>query len=192
MTGELASDVPIVKNVLQNLSDFTANCQFKQAVLSALSDKLSEDELEQLKKSFKAIDTNGDGTITADELKKAMQGANLSESVEHIIKMADVDGDGKLSYQELVMASVHKKLMAKEERLWNTFCQLDQNGDGTISRDEIERVLGTQGNLRQMIAEVDKNGDGVIDYDEFVALWSAKEQAANPVPVEGESKDNDD
>jgi hypothetical protein len=39
----------------------------------------------------------------------------------------DVDGDGTLSYDELVMTCVQRKLSEKEERLWNAFCKVDLN-----------------------------------------------------------------
>jgi Ca2+-binding EF-hand superfamily protein len=86
--------------------------------------------------------------------------------------MADVDGDGCLSYDELVLASVQKKLLAKEERLYNTFCQLDRDHDGTVTAEEIMDVLGTeQDDVAGMIAEIDQDGDGVISYSEFLNVF---------------------
>jgi len=65
------------------------------------------------------------------------------------------------------------------------------NGDGKISKDEIEKVLGKTPNAAELIAEADINGDGTIDYDEFLTLWSAKQKppakptarAAAPAPA---------
>ena len=72
MTGKSASDKPILSNVLTNLKNFHASNKFKQAVLTMMTSSLSEDEVAALKKTFREIDENGDGTITVAEFKKAM------------------------------------------------------------------------------------------------------------------------
>ena len=46
------------------------------------------------------MDEDGDGSITIDELKKALStntDAKTDENIEQVMKMADVDGDGVLS-----------------------------------------------------------------------------------------------
>jgi len=96
----------------------------------------------------------------------------------NLMKTADVDGDGALSYSELLVTCVQRKVNAKEERLWNAFCKLDLNGDGRVTKDEIEQVLGTT-DAKNMITEVDKNGDGSIDYEEFMDMWSNKQESAD-------------
>jgi len=181
LTGESASDKPLVQSVLQNLSSFTGTCKFKTAVLSIMTDYIGADELAQLKKTFQAIDENGDGSITLAELKKALQKGNTNlkieeKELEKLMKMADVDGDGCLSYNELVQTSVHRKLVAKEERLWDAFCKLDLNGDGKVSVDEIAKVIGDRKKAEELIAEVDQNHDGTVDYDEFISIWMKQER----------------
>ncbi len=58
--------------------------------------------------------------------------------------------------------------------LWEAFRKFDLDGDGKITIDEIEKVLGTGSNAKELIAEIDKNGDGSVDYDEFISMWSSK------------------
>jgi Ca2+-binding EF-hand superfamily protein len=43
-------------------------------------------------------------------------GRTVAQEVERILKQADIDGDGTLSYNELVLSTVQRKLSAKEER----------------------------------------------------------------------------
>jgi len=61
------------------------------------------DDEEEIKEAFKVFDKNGDGFIEASELRQVMQslGEKLTEEeVEDMIKEADVDGDGRVNYQE--------------------------------------------------------------------------------------------
>mmetsp|Transcript_9810 Transcript_9810/g.20818 ORF Transcript_9810/g.20818 Transcript_9810/m.20818 type:complete len:153 (-) Transcript_9810:278-736(-) len=53
--------------------------------------------------AFRVFDKNGDGYISADELRQIMAslGETLTdEEVEMMIDEADVDGDGQISYKE--------------------------------------------------------------------------------------------
>jgi len=182
LIGTTASATPLVATVINNLATFSAGCKFKQAVLTMMTDSLTAEELQQLKKTFAAIDENGDGSITLAELRKAFA-KNASEmkgitegDLEKLMKMGDVDGDGKLSYNELLQASVNKKLAAKEERLWEAFCKLDINKDGKVTADELSKLLGGDvSKAKEMIKEVDVDGDGIVSFDEFVEVWYRQE-----------------
>lgn len=54
----------------------------------------------------------------------------------------------------------------------------DLDGDGRITREELEQALAAMGrlgsNAAEIIASVDQNGDGVVDYLEFVDMMSCK------------------
>jgi len=186
LTGEKAENKPMLTTVVSNLNNFSHKYKFKQALLTVMSDALTDDELNNLKKTFAAMDENGDGVITLQEMKNALEkwgGGDMknpdNESLLNLMKTADVDGDGALSYNELLMTCVQRKVNAKEERLWNAFCKLDLNGDGRVTKEEIEQVLGAA-DAKTLIAEVDKNGDGTIDYEEFMEMWSNKQNFEPP------------
>ncbi|MER7499870.1 EF-hand domain-containing protein [Nonomuraea pusilla] len=55
---------------------------------------------------FKRFDTDGDGLLTADEIRQANQalgGEGASESeIESFIQSADRDGDGRVALEEFV------------------------------------------------------------------------------------------
>jgi len=196
MTGEKASSHPL-GHVLDEMKSFRSNSKFKAALLVSMGDELGQTEIEELGKSFRAIDKNGDGLLTVDELKEAMKKGVSDEDnkqnreVQKILQMADLNGDGVLSYEELLAAAVHRKLLAKEERLWVTFCKLDKNGDGHLSVAEVVDALAKDGKIAaDMIKEVDKNGDGTIDYEEFLSLW-LKEDRAQLASIVEKSKERE-
>jgi len=177
------SSEPLATAVLTNLGSFQKSCRFKQVVLSALTSALDDQDIQDLKETFRKLDVDNSGTLTAEELKEVLQQSGASnEKLEAQIKALlalDVDNDGEISYEELVMGSVQKKLAAKEERLYNVFSALDINGDGQVTADEIGQALGgfmaDNEDISAMIAEVDTDNNGSIDYDEFVALFIQRE-----------------
>ena len=63
------------------------------------------DTEEELLESFKVLDRDGNGYVTAHELRNVM--TNLcketsTEEIEEMINEADIDGDGQIDYQEFV------------------------------------------------------------------------------------------
>eukprot|EP00308_Calcidiscus_leptoporus_P023280 CAMPEP_0119375314 /NCGR_PEP_ID=MMETSP1334-20130426/35055_1 /TAXON_ID=127549 /ORGANISM="Calcidiscus leptoporus, Strain RCC1130" /LENGTH=160 /DNA_ID=CAMNT_0007393591 /DNA_START=62 /DNA_END=544 /DNA_ORIENTATION=+ len=60
-----------------------------------------------LESGFKAIDTDGDGYIVGQEIAESMkkEGIELSsEQIAEVVARSDIDGDGKISFDEFVAA----------------------------------------------------------------------------------------
>jgi len=68
--------------------------------------KTPQDEEIELRESFKVFDTDGDGYISASELRQVMVtlGEKLTDDELHeMIREADVDGDGLVNYEGFVL-----------------------------------------------------------------------------------------
>ena len=60
---------------------------------------------EEMLEAFRVFDTDGNGSITADELRQIFNnlGEKLTEEeIADMIEEADTDGDGEINYQEFV------------------------------------------------------------------------------------------
>lgn len=102
---------------------------------------------------FDRLDTNGDGKITQDELKAAVQ-KRFAEF--------DLNKDGKVSEDEAKQVA-ESKLGERREKRAEWLKEADKNGDGKWSKDELPRMP------ERFFAKLDTNKDGVLTRDEFAA-----------------------
>lgn len=99
-----------------------------------------------------------------------------------MINDIDVDGDGEIQFEEfLLLFSRHKKnAQPEDEELRQAFKVFDADGNGTISKSELKRVMDMLGEklsdaqIDEMMREADTNGDGEIDFNEFRHMMAAK------------------
>lgn len=107
---------------------------------------------------FATLDTNGDGSLTLEELQAA-PAARFAE--------ADTDGNGALSQDELKAQEMARIEQMAANRAQMMIAQRDTNGDGELSADELQKNEG-QG-LAVMFARLDADADGTVTAEEFAA-----------------------
>ena len=108
------------------------------------------DRAERRGMMFAALDTNGDGQVTLEEMT-ARHAARFES--------ADADGDGLLSAEEMNAAAAARIA----ERTDRVIARMDENGDGLLSPEEMQG----RRDPAAMIKRMDRNGDGAIGEEEF-------------------------
>lgn len=77
-----------------------------------MSKKMKEtDTEEEIKEAFKVFDRDDNGFISAAELRHVMTnlGEKLSdEEVDEMVREADIDGDGQINYEGIIMYFLHR------------------------------------------------------------------------------------
>jgi Ca2+-binding EF-hand superfamily protein len=148
-------------------------------VFSALH--LQKAEARQVKR-VRAYDKNGDGKIARDEGVAAVR-AEIDYQVTRVMN-TDVDGDSALTPNEYALSFADPNGKADAGGLTPDqragFKIGDHNGDGKITREEIETNV-TRNYMRTYWSQamairanrVDRNGDGLIDMQELASLESA-------------------
>jgi len=121
--------------------------------------------------TFKAIDTNGDGSLSAAELSAAegkvqqQRLGNVRTRVEAEFTKLDTNKDGQLSKAEFMAVAPTKSAAAPNGA--NLLAQLDANKDGKISGDEYRAPILSR------FDKLDTNHDGTISATERQAAQAA-------------------
>lgn len=173
----VASDKPLDNAVVGRLKGFAAMNKLKKTALMWMATNLPREEIEGLKQMFMSIDTDRNGTITVEELKKGLhkKGITVSDTeMATIMNDIDVDGNGVIDYEEFIAATMSVNKLENEEQLVKAFEHFDTDNSGYITRDELLDALNKYGNvdesIEQILQDVDKDGDGRIDYQEFRSM----------------------
>jgi len=175
--------------VTSSFLDFYKSDKLLKAALTALASQTCGQQIFSLRDSFNLMDTDGNGVITKEELLAAFEEApppgitNVTEWVQDIFDELDSDGSGELEFTEWEAAAMRSFTSISEEAMRAAFHVLDTDHSGTISVQELSRVMPmvSEVELVAAIAQADLNGDGVIDFFEFSTMLTKAVGQANPL-----------
>ena len=133
---------------------------------------------------FSAFDRDGDGKISAAELRLCMRaalGEDVSaEDADRLVASADGDGDGLLSQEEfLKLVRLENQEEERCRGLKEAFGMYEMKGEGCITPLSLKRMLSKLGSHQEvdeckaMICRFDLNGDGVLSFEEFKIMMDA-------------------
>eukprot|EP00440_Ansanella_granifera_P034636 gb/GFBE01037576.1/.p1 GENE.gb/GFBE01037576.1/~~gb/GFBE01037576.1/.p1 ORF type:complete len:171 (+),score=41.77 gb/GFBE01037576.1/:1-513(+) len=145
--------------------------------------------LERMQEAFGIINKDDDPSITKEEFFKAMESVGIvGDQAEDLFNRFDPDRSGALDKEEFFswaakgtgdLRALLRRGVAHadeaEEEILKVFESWDTDGDGYITKSELERVLVllnpsfTKKDMTKLMKAADKNGDGKIDYEEFTA-----------------------
>jgi calcium-dependent protein kinase len=165
-------DAEVPREVLENLRNFAQVNHLRRAALSMLAYTLTSDELSDLHDVFLSIDHDKEGTIQLSELVEVMKQklGITEEEIVDIFGKLDRSNQGKIEYTTFVAASMANRMQLHDDLIHHVFHQLDHDGDGFISLEDLRAVLGDtiEGeDVNVIVREADTDGDGKIDYSEF-------------------------
>ncbi|CAO2181701.1 unnamed protein product [Urochloa humidicola] len=142
----------------------------------------------ELRRVFAAFDQDGDGRISAGELRLCMKAATgedmPAEDVRALMATADADGDGLLDEEEFVKLAAEVVVVeaeADDRRRWlrEAFGMYEMEGRGCITALSLKLMLAKLGAHRDiaecqaMICRFDLDGDGVLSFHEFETMMMA-------------------
>jgi len=127
----------------QALQDFCSESALKRTLLLEIASRLPMARCGEIVEMFEQFDTDRDGTLTAEELRRAFYSLGVKDDhlIKKIFKSLDVDNDGFLSFSEFAagVLCVFKDLI--EERLHAMFEEYDTDSNGLLDQDEARNFL---------------------------------------------------
>ncbi|KAL0660397.1 hypothetical protein Bca4012_080982 [Brassica carinata] len=178
--GGEASEIPIDISVLENMRQFVKFSRLKQIALKALATTIDEDELDDLRDQFDAIDIDKNGSISLEEMRQALAKDlpwKLKDArVAEILQAIDSNTDGLVDFTEFVVATLHVNQLEEhdsakwEQRSRAAFEKFDVDRDGFITPEELRLQTGLKGSIEPLLEEADVDEDGRISIHEFRRL----------------------
>ncbi|KAM0952696.1 putative EF-hand domain-containing protein [Dioscorea sansibarensis] len=141
---------------------------------------MAEGSEKEVEKVFKCIDADGDGKISASELKgvvKALDSSVSREELGMMMREMDTDRNGFVDLKEFTEfqrgGGDGRSEGEVDDELRDAFKMYDLDKDGVISVKELHLVLkklgdkSSIGDCARMIKSVDSDGDGCVSFEEF-------------------------
>jgi len=174
------SSTPLSQKALKNLSDFSTRNKLKQAILTFIVTQITtQQEKEELQKTFLSLDKDGNGVLTKEELvegykKVFIDRANSELEILKIVDEVDINHSGYIDFTEFIVAAMNREKLLSQKKLEQAFHLFDQDNDGYITRAELANVMGgidmDDEQWKKLVEEVDTNKDGKISQEEFTNL----------------------
>jgi len=145
----------------------------------------SSSDLQELRERYEAADVDGDSWLNAEELRGVLECSDSfclnthwlpMDQVERIMVQYDVNGDGRIGFDEFVNLAQDKQLLeGKLEEYMEAFEGMDKDGSGFIDREEMQAYMVTalgasQSEVSKLMEAGDTNADDKIDFAEFLGL----------------------
>lgn len=131
---------------------------------------------------FRAIDQNGNGRISVQELRTAMSSSGnkfSASAAEKLLAMHDRDNRGDVGYEEF--QQLHQFIQAMQ----NGFRQRDTSGDGRLDGSEVRAALAAGGytlgeeTFQGLMRKFDRQKRGSLGFDDYIELSIFLSKARN-------------
>ncbi|KAI6656721.1 EF-hand_1 domain-containing protein [Oopsacas minuta] len=146
--------------------------------------KLPDKKVSEYKEAFEIFDKDGDGRITADELRQVVESMGkvcTPEDAKKMISEADKDKNETIEFGEFVTMMEESMSNAGDEML-KAFKFFDKDGDGKITKDELKLAMKELGEnmsdaeIDAMIKSADLDDDHQIDFQEFKNMMGKEDE----------------
>merc|ERR1719215_823579 len=137
--GEHGEQREDLQKAMKSFLDFYRCDKLQKAALTAVASQLCGQQLEDMRKHFQELDSDGNGVVTKEEMVALFEASappSISEPgkwVHEVFDQLDSDGSGELEFTEFQAAVMQAYVDISEETMQAAFHALDVDSSGTIS-----------------------------------------------------------
>lgn len=159
-------------NFARRLTSWAGTSHFEKVLLMLVAHQAKLRELEDMRAAFVALDRDGNGSLSKQELVqglKSMGHAMSTARFNEMYKWLDSNENSKLDYSEWLCATMEPAIISAESSIRELFEFFDTDDNGYVSHEELLHVASAE-EAEDVFAQSDTSKDGRIDYEEFKAF----------------------
>lgn len=210
LSGQATPPVVLRRDLLRSLHCYLEASKFRRAVLQLMARELTLAEAQELQETFLALDPCGHGTISLDDLKRAIRsdgralGASpvnagemspatparrlrraSSGALDELCGLLDPNGDERIACSDFLAAALGgcARARTRDVALRAAFSRLDADRSGAIGAEDLRATLGDTfegAGMEELMAEAAPGDMQGIGYAAFVRLLEGRDNAARP------------
>ena len=175
------------KVALKRLGTVNSKHKLQSAITTFITHNfLSKEVAIKHKEIFKALDIDGDGRVTTEELINGYSKAGFEYSedeIKKIIESVDKDNNGYIEMEEFISASVDINILLSDTNVKLAFETMDLDNSGSISFDEISNFIGggdvDKEIIVKVVEEVGKSQEDEFTYEDFQKIMNVFKEYHN-------------
>jgi calcium-dependent protein kinase len=165
--------------VLARLRAFHVVSKFQKTVLNILVKTIDPAQLSVMRQIFVDMDKDGNGLISASELKSYLRGHHIlvgNAEAQAMVEALDTDGNQFINYSEFLAATIDVQKFLTEQRMHALFDQFDTDADGIISNEDVINAFMKLGHSVSSadVAEMTGSSSNHITFEEFKNMMTNK------------------
>lgn len=188
--------------VVKALGDYKGRSKFEKAVLLQVASHVHIGQMDRITEVFAAADRDHNGTVSKEEFSAVLMSLGVEQAdTESYMSSVDVDGNCLVEYTEFASGCIGLLYESLRDLLWQSFCVLDVDGNGVLSREEVQAVVtraelvqhGFPGNepantVSEVLDLMDVDGNGLISFDELCRHFLPRPSVAQGQELQGRCK----